>query len=251
MFVGSIYRKAIYREFTDDTFTRMKPHPEHLGILGPFIRGNVGDIIKIYYKNLASFPSNIVPRNIPFADGAEITSALPTVPGELRVYQYVIPDRSGPVSKEPNCVGSMYSSRVSPLNDTYSGLLGPLVICRPGVLDSVGIRKDKVTSEFATAFSVFDENLSHYSRYNFATRAPARSNFSDPQFRQSNDMNSINGLIYGNLRGLEFNVGEKAAWYVFGVGSQFDVHTVHFHGQLYVHRTSLTLRRDVLEVNIL
>jgi hephaestin len=39
--IGSIYRKAIYREYTDDTFTQLKPRSpewEHLGMLGPVLR---------------------------------------------------------------------------------------------------------------------------------------------------------------------------------------------------------------------
>jgi len=44
------YLKAIYREYTDATFKTLKPRPpewEHLGILGPLIRAEVGDTIKV------------------------------------------------------------------------------------------------------------------------------------------------------------------------------------------------------------
>ncbi|XP_052768207.1 ferroxidase HEPHL1-like [Mya arenaria] len=247
-FVGTIYRKAIYRKFTDVTFSKMVPQRESLGILGPYIRGNVGDTIEVFFKNMASFPFNVVPRNLPFADGSEISSALPTLPGQIKLYRYIVPERSGPKLNEPNCVGSMYTSRVTPLNDTYSGLLGPVVICRPGILDINDQRSDKVTTEFATAFVIFNENLSHYSTYNFATSAPGRLNTSATDFVNSNSKNSINGLLYGNLRGLDFAKGERTAWYIFGMGSTFGIHTVHFHGQLYIRRTSQTLRGDVLEV---
>ncbi|WAR20406.1 HEPH-like protein, partial [Mya arenaria] len=246
-FVGTIYRKAIYRKFTDVTFSQMVPQRESLGILGPYIRGNVGDTIEVFFKNMASFPFNLVPRNLPFADGSEISSALSTLPGQIKLYRYIVPERSGPKLNEPNCVGSMYTSRVTPLNDTYSGLLGPVVICRPGILDINDQRSDKVTTEFATAFVIFNENLSQYSTYNFATSAPGRLNTSATDFVNSNSKNSINGLLYGNLRGLDFAKGERTAWYIFGMGSTFGIHTVHFHGQLYIRRTSQTLRGDVLE----
>src|SRR5262245_33016617 len=39
--IGSVYRKAIYREYTDETFTQLKPRPaewETAGILGPILR---------------------------------------------------------------------------------------------------------------------------------------------------------------------------------------------------------------------
>ncbi|MCZ7627349.1 MAG: hypothetical protein M5R38_17725 [Candidatus Methylomirabilis sp.] len=40
--IGKVYQKAAYREFTDGTFATMKaadPRWQHLGILGPVIRG--------------------------------------------------------------------------------------------------------------------------------------------------------------------------------------------------------------------
>ena len=39
--IGSVYRKALYREYTDGTFSTLKPRPQewqHLGLLGPLIR---------------------------------------------------------------------------------------------------------------------------------------------------------------------------------------------------------------------
>ncbi len=41
----------------------------------------------------------------------------------------------------------------------------------------------------------------------------------------------INGRTFGNLRGLEMNQGEKVRWYLFGLGSEKDFHTAHWHGQ--------------------
>ncbi|WAR20405.1 HEPH-like protein [Mya arenaria] len=231
-FVGTIYRKAIYRKFTDVTFSQIVPQRESLGILGPYIRGNVGDTIEVFFKNMASFPFNLVPRNLPFADGSEISSALPTLPGQIKLYRYIVPERSGPKLNEPNCVGSMYTSRVTPLNDTYSGLLGPVVICRPGILDINYQRSDKVTTEFATAFVIFNENLSHYSTYNFATSAPGRLNTSATDFVNSNSKNSI------------YYTETSEVWILRKEKGQH----VHFHGQLYIRRTSQTLRGDVLEV---
>src|SRR5438093_10044489 len=46
----TLFTKAIYREYTDDTFKKPKPRSpewEHLGILGPLIRGEVGDTITV------------------------------------------------------------------------------------------------------------------------------------------------------------------------------------------------------------
>ena len=51
--IGRKYVKALYREFTDATFTQQVPRPEWMGFLGPFISGEQGDTIRIVFKNMA------------------------------------------------------------------------------------------------------------------------------------------------------------------------------------------------------
>ena len=46
--IGKVYKKAIYREYTDDSFTNLKSRPdkwEHAGILGPIITAEVGCLL--------------------------------------------------------------------------------------------------------------------------------------------------------------------------------------------------------------
>ena len=50
--IGTEYKKAIYREYTDDTFSELKPRSEdwqHHGFMGPLIRAEVGDTIRIVF----------------------------------------------------------------------------------------------------------------------------------------------------------------------------------------------------------
>ncbi len=57
--IGPTYIKALYREYTDNTFTHLKPilpRWQHLGILGPVIHAEVGDTIKVVFKNNAHIP---------------------------------------------------------------------------------------------------------------------------------------------------------------------------------------------------
>jgi hypothetical protein len=57
--IGHVYKKAIYREYTDATFSTLKkrgPEEQYLGLLGPVLRGAVGDTIKVVFKNNASHP---------------------------------------------------------------------------------------------------------------------------------------------------------------------------------------------------
>ena len=45
-----IYKKLQYREYTDGTFSELKPRPakeRHLGLVGPTVRAEVGDVIVV------------------------------------------------------------------------------------------------------------------------------------------------------------------------------------------------------------
>jgi manganese oxidase len=72
--IGTVYRKALYREYTDDTFTRLKPRPpewEHTGILGPIPRAEVGDTIRILFKNNATRPYSMHPHGVLYRKDSE------------------------------------------------------------------------------------------------------------------------------------------------------------------------------------
>lgn len=67
LFIGAKNKKAIYREYTDATFTKQKQRSkdeEHLGISGPLVKAEVGDTIEIVFKNLASREYSIHPHGI-------------------------------------------------------------------------------------------------------------------------------------------------------------------------------------------
>lgn len=52
--LGGTYKKALYIEYTDDTFNTPKNRSEdelYLGSLGPVIRGEVGDTIEVVFQN--------------------------------------------------------------------------------------------------------------------------------------------------------------------------------------------------------
>ena len=58
--IGTVYRKAIYREYTDETFTHLKarsPEWEHAGILGPILRAEVGDTIEFSSRTTQAVPT--------------------------------------------------------------------------------------------------------------------------------------------------------------------------------------------------
>jgi hypothetical protein len=48
--ISRIYKKAIYREYADEAFSKLKPRiaeEQYLGLLGPILRGEVGDTYAI------------------------------------------------------------------------------------------------------------------------------------------------------------------------------------------------------------
>lgn len=76
--------------------------------------------------------------------------------------------------------------------DTYSGLIGPLVVCRKGTLDERGLRKD-IDREFTLLFMVFDENESWYLKENIETylhKNPDDFN-STENFEEGNSMHGM------------------------------------------------------------
>ena len=69
----------------------------------------------------------------------------------------------------------------------YSGLIGPLVICRRSWMRKLGLKKE--IEEFALLFMVFDENQSWYLEDNIQTYlGKADVPEEDEDFQESNMM---------------------------------------------------------------
>ncbi|XP_041369920.1 hephaestin-like protein [Gigantopelta aegis] len=259
-FIGRKYKKAIYREYTDITFTTRKPRDGeniHLGIMGPMIKAEVGDVIEIVFKNKASRHYSIHSHGLlydkanagySYADDLFLEAKKGVAPNSLYMYHWHVPERAGPGPGDPNCIPWLYSSGVDTARDPITGLVGTVVVCRKGILGAHGKRTD-VDREFALLFSVFNENHSWYLKDNVQTYAPGRLRTSyehDADFKESNKMHCVNGLIAANNDGLVMNAGDTTVWYVLSVGSEIDLHTVHFHGHSFVQRSNHGHRTDVL-----
>jgi len=244
--IGKVYLKAQYREYTDDTFSTLKPIPDrwkHLGILGPVIHAEVGDTIKVVFKNNARFPYSIHPHGVFYEKSSEGASyndgtisdtdknggAVP--PGGNYTYIWQVPERAGPGPHDPSSIVWMYHSHADEVSDTYAGLVGPIIITRHGEANPDGTPKD-VDQEFVTMFTIFDESRSPYLDYNVKTFPQNSSsvNLDDPDFQESNKKHSIYGYIFGNLPGLTMKANTHVRWYVIGMGTETDLHTPHWHG---------------------
>ncbi|XP_028855794.1 ceruloplasmin [Denticeps clupeoides] len=245
--IGSKYKKVVYREYTDEKFTKEKqraPDEEHLGIMGPMIHAKIGDKVKVVFKNMASRPYSIHAHGVK----TEKSEILETKPGETQTYTWYITKNAGPTEEQEECSVGAYYSSVDVNKDLFSGLIGPLVICRRSWARALNLKKE--IEEFALLFLVFDENESWYLEDNIKTyiRNPSKNLKESEEFIESNKMHAINGLVYGNLKGLDMEVGDKVYWYLMGMGNEVDVHTAHFHGHSFDYKISGKHRADVFEL---
>ncbi|XP_060752141.1 ferroxidase HEPHL1-like [Tachysurus vachellii] len=245
--LGSKYKKVIYREYTNATFRTMKQRSsseKHLEILGPIIRAEVGEVVHITFLNKATHPYSIQPHGVKTSP----QNPAPVLPGNMSMYQWIVPESSGPGVSDPNCITFAYYSTVDFIKDTVSGLVGPLVICRKGTLNQNRQRLD-VDREIALLFFIFDENMSWYLEQNIQTYYnSSKPLIRNDDFVESNKMHGINGKLYGNLQGVEMWQGERVNWYLLGLGGQVDLHTVHLHGQTFIYKTDLPHRDDVFDL---
>lgn len=70
--------------------------------------------------------------------------------------------------------------------DLHSGLIGPLIICRRGVLSFV-FRRQLAVQEFSLLFTIFDETKSWYFQENMERncRLPCRIQQDNPDFKRN------------------------------------------------------------------
>jgi hephaestin len=258
--IGHVYRKALYREYTDGTFTTLKPVAakwRHLGVLGPAIHAEVGDTIHVVFKNNTRFGASMHPHGVRYAKDSEGagyddgTSAAKkadddVAPGTMHTYVWEVPDRAGPGPMDPSSVMWMYHSHVDEPGDTNAGLMGPIIVTGRGKARADGSPLD-VDREFVNVFSVMDENASPYLRHNIDTFTgdPASVDPDDEGFGESNLMHGINGYVFGNLPLMRMRKGEHVRFYLMGMGTEVDLHTPHWHGNTVA---VMGMRSDVAEL---
>jgi FtsP/CotA-like multicopper oxidase with cupredoxin domain len=271
--IGHVYKKAIYREYTDATFTKLKPRPadeQYLGILGPILRAEVGDTIKVVFKNNGTHPYSMHPHGVfyekasegvAYNDGSSESDKEGghVAPGQTYTYIWEVPERAGPGPNDPSSVVWLYHSHTNELMDVNSGLIGTIIVTRRGMALPDGRPKD-VDKEFVTLFMIFDENQSWFIDENIQrhTGDPAGTkkddatnmdwqglfNFVLPAgFTGANERFAINGMQYANLPMMTMKKGDRVRWYVVTMGNGFNLHTPHWHGNVVLENGN---RTDVL-----
>jgi hypothetical protein len=122
------YNKYRYFAYTDGTYTNRIEQPEWTGILGPQLIGEVGDTLKVHFKNMSY------------------------------TYTWILDEKAGPGPADPSSIVWVYHSHVKPVEEVYAGLIGSIVVTAKGMAISPEDPRPKdVDHSFTTMFMVFDE----------------------------------------------------------------------------------------------
>ncbi|TKA76881.1 hypothetical protein B0A55_03207 [Friedmanniomyces simplex] len=185
---GTKWLKALYRGYTDSSFSTYSEQPAWQGTQGPTIRSEVGDLIEIMFVNNlsqnyatmhsmgleygkvngegADYPNNTMPgANVVLPE----SGAVPPVPqsgvgpGGCVVYKWMVNSAAGPNVGEPGRVHS-YHSYVALQQDSNAGLIGPQIVYAQGQMNSTMANY----REFPLLYMIYDESDSWLSAQNKA-----------------------------------------------------------------------------------
>uniref|UniRef100_A0A2K5M1W6 Coagulation factor V n=1 Tax=Cercocebus atys TaxID=9531 RepID=A0A2K5M1W6_CERAT len=262
--IGKLYKKVMYTQYEDESFTKrtVNPNMKEDGILGPIIRAQVRDTLKIVFKNMASRPYSIYPHGVTFSpyedevnstftSGRNNTMIRAVQPGEIYTYKWNILEFDEPTENDAQCLTRPYYSDVDIMRDIASGLIGLLLICKSRSLDRRGIQR-AADIEQQAVFAVFDENKSWYleDNINKFCENPDEVKRDDPKFYESNIMSNftlsaINGYVPESITTLGFCFDDTVQWHFCSVGTQNEILTIHFTGHSFIygkrHEDTLTL----------
>ncbi|EOA96830.1 Coagulation factor V, partial [Anas platyrhynchos] len=266
--IGKKYKKAIFRQYTDGTFTKRleNPRPKETGILGPTIRAQLNDKVKIVFKNKASRPYSIYFHGVTLSKNAEganypldptsnDTQSKGIQPGNTYTYEWQIAKTDQPTARDAQCITRLYHSAVDIERDIASGLIGPLLICKSEALTQKGVQK-KADGEQHAMFAVFDENKSWYIEDNIKEycSSPATVKRDDPKFYNSNIMHinfyftfilAINGYVSDSSEILGFCQDNVVQWHFSSVGTHDDIVSVRLSGHAFLYKGKY---EDVLNI---
>uniref|UniRef100_A0A6Q2ZD56 F5/8 type C domain-containing protein n=1 Tax=Esox lucius TaxID=8010 RepID=A0A6Q2ZD56_ESOLU len=238
----SEYKKVVYRAYRETDFqtpvTRGEMQ-EHLGLMGPIIKAEVNDLLTVTFKNMASRPYSLHLHGVydRSQGGGQVqgrSSGVPgeaVQPGEVKVYTWRISRKQGPTTEEFACKTGAYYSTLNKEKDVHSGLIGPIVICKPGTLHPL-LNIQPNIQEYALLFHTFDETKSWYLEENIRRYCtpPCQARRDDPWFQLSNKFPAINGYVAETLPGLMVAQYVTVRWHLLNVGRDGEYHAVHFHG---------------------
>ncbi len=235
--------KTRYVHYTDASFGARAFAEPALGILGPVLRGVVGEFLVVTFLNRTDQPLSLHPHGVRYDKDSEGAYYQPApgrgaavAPGATFTYVWLLDAASGPLPTEPSSRGWLYHSHVAGEEETNLGLVGTIIVTDPARARADGTPAE-VDREFATLFMIFDESGLDATAREAAEYAALPGAASPPmtweevqQTLADSARPSLNGRMFGHLTALAANTGERVRWYLFGLGSQRDFHAPTWSG---------------------
>ena len=252
------WSKVRFIRYTDATFSTRWQHAnasetarwEHLALLGPVLRAEVGDTIKVSFRNAAPAPFSLHPHGVVYPKGAE---GAPYVdgsaglrdhgddmvePGETWPYTWFVPESAGPGPGDPSSVPWLYHGHVHEAGDENTGLVGVILITGkgqarvPGSANEADLRPKDVDRELVVMAKAFDESLSSEEVHLAGPMIPA------PPPGASDDFSlffTLNGLVACRLS-VTATQGERVRLYGVSLGNEVDLHHIIVTGHSLMFR---------------
>lgn len=236
--------KVRYIEYADESFTVRVLETPRLGIMGPVLRGTVGQNLAVTFLNRTSFPLSMHPHGVKYDKDSEGSYYAPKPglgaavgPGATFTYVWELDEASGPQPGEPSSKAWLYHSHVNGDEEANMGLIGAIIVTDPRRARPDGTPND-VDREMAALFMIFDESglgaaekeAAEYATVPGNTGLPPKPWAQVQEILEQGERATINGYLFGNLPGLDMIEGERVRWYLLGLGGQHDFHTAHWHG---------------------
>lgn len=240
---GSRYIKAVYREYRDSSFSRLKGNGKRsfAGVVGPLLHFEVGEVVRIVFQNNLRFGANIN-----FVGLDMLNSSMSAVsPGDKVTYIFRVRREAGPSKSDLSAVPYVYYSSVDPIAHTAAGLTGVIAVTRRGGLQKARRLPKGTSRAYPLLLNIFRENESPLIRRSIRNFALESSNITttvleelgeDGDWLERNAMHSINGYLYGNNPLIRARAQSVIRFYVFGYGSEASMHSPVWMGQI-VRRT--------------
>ncbi|KAF5833657.1 Cupredoxin [Dunaliella salina] len=247
--IGPRRMKALFRQYTNSSFSQLVARPRYHGMLGPLIAAEVGDVVEVTLQNDLEMPINF------YMGGAFVrleesdNPLLPVPPGGMRTYRWIVPEAAGPKADKGSSVSYAYASQVIWLPQQAAGLFGLVMVVREGMLGADGVTPTDVDHIVPVVMLVTNENntpapLLHASieragllegrnetAEEFVKRVQASE---DAQlFQESNRMRSINGLMFCNFQ-IDVMPGKRLRLLTASFGAYFPGLFRNIHSPLVV-----------------
>lgn len=132
---------------------------------------------------------------------------------------------------------------VDPTAHAALGLVGPMLIAN--ATDEAAAPSRPEGRDIITLTQIIYEYNSPLYEKNMAGRTAATFGLTETGLQETQTHHSVNGLLYCAVQGLNMTQGETVRWHAATVGSDLDMHNVHWHGNTVTVRGN---RADILKM---